>query len=95
MRGGHIFTRMNNLTAFDGIVACWQHRVRCEIGVVSGGCGRPARYHVTCHECGRGLVCRRHLRMFLRQLNHSNRAECNRCGRQFASIDDAVTVVKL
>ncbi|WP_156296393.1 hypothetical protein [Mycobacterium paragordonae] len=83
---------------FQSIVANLGAQPRCEVinAPDMGLCGRLARYHVVCHDCGRGLTCGPHLRAFLGQVTgEGSSAECNRCGRLFARIEEAVTVVEL
>ncbi|WP_231376573.1 hypothetical protein [Mycobacterium sp. 141] len=82
--------------AFTSILAGWHEKPRCEIRTQTGEqCSRPAKYHATCHTCGRGLICVDHLQKFMQQLGITEQAQCNRCGRTFASIDQAITLVEL
>lgn len=95
----HIERDARHNAAFDEITAAFADEPGCEVRLGHHGgdaaCGQPARYHVVCHECGRGLVCDAHLRSFLRQIDGDVGARCNRCGREFAGIDDAVRITAI
>ena len=81
---------------FGDIVAGFDELPRCEIQTSPGTrCNRAAEYFGICHECGRGLMCLRCVREFVSQLHVGKAARCNRCGRVFSSIADALTVVEL
>ena len=92
IHGGNAST---DTTAFDEIVALFEDQPVCEIKTADGRCRRWARFMIDCHGCGRGLVCTKHMRAFTRQVPAGEPAQCNRCGREFATIDDAVSVVPL
>lgn len=80
---------------FTAIVAAFDQVPRCEIRAPGGRCPNPARWHANCHDCARGLICVRHLRAFAGQAGPGEPVECNRCGRVFDSIEQAVTLVVL
>lgn len=90
-------TTPDNTATFDEIAAAFADEPRCEIrvGYHDSVCRRPAGYHVVCHECGRGLICKAHLERFLRQVEGNDCARCNHCGREFASINDAVRITAI
>lgn len=94
--GDQLVEAPRDLVNFAAVIAgAWWRRPGCEIKTrrsQGGQCNNPARYRVVCHECGRGLVCTFHLNLFLAQFDATR---CNKCGRIFGSINDAITVVKL
>lgn len=81
--------------AFAAIISRLDQSPRCEVTINGVRCSVPARWHVTCHECSRGLVCALHLRALMRQAGAEEAVECRWCGRVFGSIDQAVTAVAL
>lgn len=80
---------------FADIAEAFDEVPRCRIREADHRCERPAGFFAVCHGCGRGFVCVPHLRAFVEQLQHGDVAQCNKCGRMFATIDDAMSVMPL
>lgn len=69
---------------------------RCEVLISAvDRCPNKAAYYAVCHTCTDGLICVWHLKKFTRQLGATDSAHCNGCGRVFASINDAISVIEL
>ncbi|WP_041181231.1 hypothetical protein [Mycobacterium canetti] len=82
-------------TAFDAIIAAFDAIPSCEVRTPGGHCSNPAWWYASFHGCGNGLMCTWHLKVFLRQGAGERSVECNRCGSEFAGIEQAVTLVAL
>lgn len=68
----------------------------CEIGASEDSrCPNRARFYVICHDCSHGLACALHLDALLHQVSSGASVQCNWCGKVFASIDQAMSVVEL
>jgi hypothetical protein len=78
-------------TAFDEIVDRFGGKPRCE---GSDRCTRPARWRVNLHGCEQAIMCAQHKSAWLRKMKGNvGILRCARCGTEFDSVDDAVTVV--
>lgn len=89
-------TRAHCDPAFDVIVAAFDALPLCEVRSPGGDrCPNHAHALADFHGCGRGLICKAHLRAFTRQVGTNQDAQCKRCGWVFGTIEDSFALVVL
>jgi len=85
--------------SLEGVISIRDRKPRCKRDIAGKPCKREAAWRVDFHGCSSGLMCNECLEVWRKQaapqFAGGGSVPCKWCGRTFASLDEALTVVPL